>query len=147
MYSLKLITIFIVLSILISTKAFLQNTLKSIKYQNEYKLYDSDLMKNDNIPKCEDCKWFSKNIKETDSIYGLCKMFGTKSDNNKKLYLYEYAIHVRNNKSQCGKEGFLFQDKIIDSNLKFNYEEIKSLNKYMKKYSKHNMTNKNKKFN
>ncbi len=129
MYPSKLITILIVLSILINTKAFFQNTLKL----NKFKLYNN-LMKNNDIPKCTDCEWF----KGDNSIYGLCKMF---TENNKKQY--EYAIHARDNESQCGKEGLLYKEKKIDQ-IKLNSEEIKSLNEYMKRYSKRNKINKNK---
>lgn len=59
-------------------------------------------------PSCLTCKHFIPN--KANPEYGLCNMFQDVVYNrDEKNYVKNFAVHCRNNESQCGKSGFLYE--------------------------------------
>jgi hypothetical protein len=79
-------------------------------------------------PRCSRCKYFIPYKKSSsfdepdiyDAGYGLCKMFGNKTD----LIKYSFAKHCRENTSQCGPEGFMYEEMDTIDHLSRFVEEI-----------------------
>jgi hypothetical protein len=70
------------------------------------------------VKNCENCKWFIKNT--NDNSMGLCKLFTTNHNiNNVNKITYNFAKHCRDNDFLCGKNGWLFDDININSEIKY----------------------------
>jgi hypothetical protein len=71
----------------------------------------------DPVRLCSNCKYFiphNRNIEEL----GLCKMFQNISYDKKteaEIKIPNYAFHNRNNENLCGKAGFLYESKELDT--------------------------------
>ena len=109
-----------------------------------FTMVNSKNIKN-SVPNCITCKWFIPNI---NNDYGKCKMFAEK--NNQILEkvefnfaIYNYAKHCRDNKNQCGKDGYFYEknDLLEDTTIETldminKIEELKLYNKELYDYSR-----------
>lgn len=92
------------------------------------------------IPNCRTCKWFVPNINEE---YSKCKMFREKKNELSEnigfdYIMYNYARHCRDNKNQCGKDGYLYEknDLLEDIDIINKIEQLKLNNKELYDYTK-----------
>lgn len=66
------------------------------------------------VPKCENCKWFVKGFGGNDNL-GLCKIFSTKVIvKNSDKSIYNFAQHCRDNEFLCGENGWLYEQNNHD---------------------------------
>ena len=64
------------------------------------------------LPLCSKCKWFIPSLNGNPE-YGSCKIFSHfEYTKEKTVETNEYAVHCRNNKYQCGSEGYLFEPSL-----------------------------------
>jgi len=70
------------------------------------------------IPDCTTCKYFIHN-NNGNYYYGLCKMFKNSFNcDGNTVELFDYASHCRKNKDLCGVNGYLYESKTVDNQVK-----------------------------
>jgi hypothetical protein len=70
------------------------------------------------IPDCTSCKYFIPN-NNGNPEYGLCKMFkNTFNCDGNTVEMFDYALHCRKNANLCGKNGYLYESKTVDNQVK-----------------------------
>jgi len=67
-------------------------------------------------PACSSCKYFIHHNRDIEEL-GLCQMFTNICyDNSKKgVTIPNFAHHCRNDENLCGKQGYLYEHKDIES--------------------------------